>query len=244
MNKIKYLSMNRALRISLLKTIYINFRCFPFPVAIKLPIIISRYTKIKRIGKIVLECKPRIGMITIGFAGDDFILSKNMWNILNNRGVIIFRGKANLGIGSTIFVGKQGKLSIGENFTCNFQTRIICYEKITIGNTVRLAWDVQIFDTNFHYVEDIKTSSIIPKNQEVRIGDFCWINNRASIMKGTVINPYTIVASNSICNKNYENIPQFSIIGGIPAKLLKSGYKRIFDIEEELRLNNRFGFIK
>jgi acetyltransferase-like isoleucine patch superfamily enzyme len=244
MNKIKYLTFNRALRIGIFKTILINFSCFSFPVAIKLPIIVSRYTRLKKIGKILLEGKPSIGMITIGFAGDDFTLSKNMWNVINNRGVVIFRGKANVGIGSTIFVGKQGKLTFGENFTCNFNSKIICYEKITIGKTVRLAWDVQIFDTNFHYVENINTSSISPKNQEIRIGDFCWINNRTSIMKGTVINSYTIVASNSICNKNYEKIPQYSIIGGIPAKLLKSGYKRVFDIEEEIKLNKQFGFIK
>lgn len=48
-------------------------------------------------------------------------------------------------------------------------------------------------------------------------------------MKGTVIPDHTIVSSNSLCNKDYSDVPQFSIIGGIPARLISCNKKRCND---------------
>ena len=45
-------------------------------------------------------------------------------------------------------------------------------------------------------------------------------------MKGTKTPDYTIVASNSLCNKDYtKEITSESIIGGTPAKLITKNLK-------------------
>lgn len=245
MTKIRYLNVKRLLLIGFFKTLYINFRKLPFYDAIKLPIIVSKKTKFNNIDcEITINGPISSGMITIGFAGDDFSNPQKNWSFLNLRGKVVFNGKANFGVGSTLFVGKQAILIFGNDFTSGHQTKIICYEQITFGKTVRLAWESQVFDTNFHYIENLETKEITSKNQPVTIGNYCWIGNRTSIMKGTVLNDGTIVTSNSICNRDYSALPNNSIIGGSPAKLIKSGFLRVFDVKKEIELNAKFGFEK
>ena len=48
-------------------------------------------------------------------------------------------------------------------------------------------------------------------------------------MKGTVIPDNTIVASNSLCNKNYSEIGEYILLAGSPAELKKKGCKRLFE---------------
>jgi len=245
MKKIKYLNIKRVLLIGFFKTLNINFKKLPFNAAIKLPIIVSTKTKFN-----IVDCEITIkgpissGMITIGFAGDDFSNPQKNWSFLNLRGKVIFNGKANFGVGSTLFVGKQAVLTFGNDFTSGHQTKIICYEQISFGETVRLAWESQVFDTNFHYIENLETKEIASKNKPVIIGSYCWIGNRTSIMKGTILNDGTIVTSNSICNRDYTEFPNNSIIGGSPAKLIKSGFLRVFDVKKEIELSAKFGFDK
>lgn len=48
-------------------------------------------------------------------------------------------------------------------------------------------------------------------------------------MKGTQTPDYCITASNSICNKDYTNLPSYSLIAGSPAKFIKQGVRRLFE---------------
>ena len=45
------------------------------------------------------------------------------------------------------------------------------------------------------------------------------------IQKNTKTPDNTIISGKSLLNKDYR-VPEFSIIGGMPAKLLKTGYYR------------------
>ena len=38
---------------------------------------------------------------------------------------------------------------------------------------------------------------------------------------------FTIVASNSLVGKDYSDIPESSMIGGIPAKLIATGFRKV-----------------
>ena len=52
-------------------------------------------------------------------------------------------------------------------------------------------------------------------------------------MPGTITNDFFIAASNSLCNKDYTNLPMYSLVGGSPAKLLKTNVVRVLDKEEK-----------
>lgn len=92
----------------------------------------------------------------------------------------------------------------------------MCSQSITIGKRASISWESQIFYTDFHYI--VRDNSISNNKKEIIIGDFCWIGNRDSIMKGSVLPNYSVVASNSVVNKDYSNYGEESLFAGLPAK--------------------------
>lgn len=54
-----------------------------------------------------------------------------------------------------------------------------------------------------------------------------WVANSVSIMKGAYLPAYTVVASNSLVNKNFSEIGEHCLIGGIPAKYITNGVERL-----------------
>ena len=57
------------------------------------------------------------------------------------------------------------------------------------------------------------------KRKGIIIGKDCWIGAKVTILDGTVIGDGCIVAAGAVV-RGY--IPPYSIIGGIPAKVIKS----------------------
>ena len=123
------------------RSIPINFKLFPLRTALKFPLIISPFVKIKSLkGEIIIKnCEIKTGMIRIGF-GDvgifDRIFSRT---IIQLDGKIIFYGDTSIGHGSKISVGENGILEMGENFTITAETSIVCHKKIKFGNNVLIA---------------------------------------------------------------------------------------------------------
>ena len=202
------------------RSIPINFKLFPLKIALRFPVIISPFIKIKSLnGKIIIKnCNINPGMIRIGF-GDvgifDNVLSRT---IIQLDGEIIFYGKASIGHGSKISVGRNGILEIGENFTITAETSIICHKKIKFGNNVLISWENLFMDIDFHKIKSIE-NNIINEPKEIFIGNNVWIGCRNTILKGSQILNSCVIGSNSLINKKFDknNI----LIAGNPAKILK-----------------------
>lgn len=78
---------------SLWKTLYFNFKCFPYPIARKLPVYIGRNVVIARLdGQCSIESSPiRHGMIRIGcrdMAIQDLSAIKTIFDIRRGGGVL------------------------------------------------------------------------------------------------------------------------------------------------------------
>lgn len=58
-------------------------------------------------------------------------------------------------------------------------------------------------------------------------------------MKGTYLPAYTIVASNSLVNKNYLEMGEHCLIGGVPAKYITDGVERL--LLKDAEIDNLFG---
>ena len=54
----------------------------------------------------------------------------------------------------------------------------------------------------------------------IQIGDHCWIGTNAVLLAGTVLGDRCVVGAGSVVTKSF---PAGSVIGGVPAKLLKNG---------------------
>jgi len=224
-------------RLNIIKTIWHNFSCLPLRQALKLPIWIFANTKIYKLGKIEITAKIESGMIQIGRAY--FIHQQQNTTRIFNKGKIIFHGNTLIYNGCIIY--NMGQIIFGGYNFLTVNTRILVEKKLSIGKFTRVGFGSFFMDTNAHYLINIETGEVKNRESEIIIGNSCWISSGAIIQKGTILPDCTIVSSNSLVQKDYSKIiPPCSIIGGVPAKLLASGYRRIFNILEEKRLSEYF----
>ena len=222
----------RLMRLSLRKTIFLNFSLLPFWQAIKLPIICTRYTYFYSMsGRIVLTEPARFGMIRLGYFGEDVVTPRDARTLLQIEGTWETAGNVHLGLGVVMRIERGATFATETNVRISNRTKIICYDNIRVGHDTRIAWECQLIDTTFHYMRNIADGSVTELNKPIRVGAHNWIGNRANIMKGAYLPDYTIVAAGSLCNKHYD-FPEKSMIAGSPAKLVKTGIYRCLDDEE------------
>ncbi len=94
-------------------------------------------------------------------------------------------------------------------------------KKIILGERVKIAPNVSIFDSPFHYLWPVnkrakyKTSEL---DKDIIIGNDVWICTGCLILPGANIGDGTVIAANSLVNKSF---PANCLIGGIPAKIIK-----------------------
>lgn len=219
-------------RVVFFKTLYFNFRSLPFKLAIKCPIFLYEHLAIiSSSGNIRIEDTPICaGMIRWGRF--DSFRSQGKTRI-NNKGTIIFKGKGRMIRGNEICVWPNAVLSIGDDFFLGENTMIYCQKSISIGKSIRFAYHSQMFDTDFHYSMNINSGEVHKKEKAIVIGDYNWFGNKTTIKKGTKTpNHLTVAGSYSLLGKDYtKEIPEYSVIGGVPAKLLLTEYSRIWNNE-------------
>jgi acetyltransferase-like isoleucine patch superfamily enzyme len=95
--------------------------------------------------------------------------------------------------------------------------KCIISDKVSMGNYVMLARDVQIVgkDHNYHVVGVPIIMSGRPVSKKTIINDDVWIGARSTIMSGVTIGTGAIVAAGAVVTKD---VKAFEIVAGVPAK--------------------------
>jgi acetyltransferase-like isoleucine patch superfamily enzyme len=202
------------------KTIYFNLHYFKLKDALKFPAVVSHLVYLKQMkGTVLINTQLKFGMIKIGF-GDVGIFDRyklrTIWEV---SGCVIFHGSALFNHGARISI--HGDLIWGSNFNISSAVAIVCFKSIVFGDDIFIAWDTLIMDTDFHKI--ISNETIVNNPREIVIGSHVLIGCRCFIMKGTILADNSIVAANSVVNKEY--LDENCIIGGAPAKVLKTDVK-------------------
>lgn len=210
-------------------TFYINFRSFPLRQAIKFPLfaygwprIFSLYGDMECIG----TCKT--GMIKLNRTIDGAPSHTGTATEINNWGKILFHGPCKIHTANKINVYSTGTLNLGSDTMIMHHCNITAHKSVSIGDKSWITHRCQVIDSNFHFIADFEKGSVKKYSQPISIGNSCWICNSTTIAAGSTIPDFTIVASNSLVNRDMSNIPPESLIGGIPAKFLRSGLRRIY----------------
>jgi len=145
-------------------------------------------------------------------------------NALSKEG-IEFGNNVSLGSGTIIectgVIRELGeKLVIGNYVGFAQNCFIEVRGKITIGDNCIFASGVNMAAENHNY-----TNCEIPIRQQgatrkgIVINKDCWIGTKAIILDGVHIGEGSIIAAGAVVNKD---IPPYSIVGGVPAKIIKS----------------------
>jgi acetyltransferase-like isoleucine patch superfamily enzyme len=207
-------------------SVYFNFGILHFRQAIKLPFCCYVWPTIrKHQGKVIFDCpKIRRGMVRLGCQRTPILPQRSL--VWTNRGTIIFKGRCNIGHHSLIQVRENGVLEFGDQVGLNSGCRIICQKSIVLKYKVRVSWDCQIFDTNFHPLIDMVTDKPVKMQSPVIIGENVWVGHNVIISKGVRLADGIIVSSGSVV-KNTFKIPN-CIISGNPAQKVGESYKAEF----------------
>lgn len=183
----------KMFQVGLIKTLRFNIHYFGIK-GLKLPVLVSRHTRLSGLGGRVRIETPLFGCIHIGFDGVGVFDPRDR-AIWDNKGLIVFKGPATLGQGTRI--SNSGSLSFGRNFRITANSYIICQEEIDFGDNVLVSWECSFMDTDFHNVID-KENRKINLNKPISIGNNVWIGSKVSILKGTKIADNTVVAFGSL----------------------------------------------
>tara|TARA_B100000941_G_C28434414_1_gene516120 strand:- start:179 stop:760 length:582 start_codon:yes stop_codon:yes gene_type:complete len=136
----------------------------------------------------------------------------------NARLKIILQGNNSLH-SNTLFQG-SGTIIFGKNSFCGEFSVFGCNDKIEVGSNVMIAQAVTIRDTDHNFQRtDISMIEQGITSSTVVIEDDVWIGHGVTITKGVTIGKGSIIAAGAVVTKD---IPSYSIVGGIPAKVIKS----------------------
>jgi len=204
------------LLISLPKSILFNFYYLPLKQAIKLPILISYRLKLRYMGGSIQLDRASFGIVQIGFNSLGVITGNGdaLWNL---KGHIHFQGKARIGCHPIIQV--KGHVTFGEYFETGHHFVIICDKKISFDDNILLSWHVEFMDTDVHHIMNEHQKILnLPKSIEVK--SHTWIGSHVSVLKGSKLPEYSVVASRSVITKEFHQT--HCLFTGSPAIVKKT----------------------
>jgi acetyltransferase-like isoleucine patch superfamily enzyme len=123
-------------------------------------------------------------------------------------------------------VAKGGELTIGDNVGVT-SVALICHNKISIGNNVKIGINTVIYDTDFHSL-DARMRNSYPerldgvKSKPVIVHDGAFIGGHSTILKGVTIGKNSIVGAGSVV---FEDVPDEQVWAGNPARYVRDNYK-------------------
>lgn len=116
-------------------------------------------------------------------------------------------------------------LSIGDGCYIEQNVQIIAKRSVRIGNNVSIAGHCAIVDVTHPFGGDVPVGSdnigrhVLDDAAEVWIEDGCFVGFGSVVLPGIRLGAGCVVGANSVVNRSF---PPRSVIGGVPAKLLKS----------------------
>lgn len=135
------------------------------------------------------------------------ILPFNKFSIGNNSTIEDF-ATVNNGVGD-VFIGDRTRIGLG----CTI------IGPVKIGNDIMLAQNIVLSGLNHSYEDlslPISTQGIT--TSLIEVDDETWIGANSVIVAGIKIGKHCVIAGGSVVTKN---VPDYSIVGGNPARILK-----------------------
>lgn len=116
------------------------------------------------------------------------------------------------------FEGKNGCIEIKDHTTIEgAHIAVVASNKITLGKDCMLSSGIYISTTDSHSIVDSSGQRINP-DRDIVIGDHVWIGKQVNILKGVIISEHSVIGA---CSLVTSDVPAHSVVGGVPAKILR-----------------------
>lgn len=143
----------------------------------------------------------------------DYLMNEKSSEILNE---LLPNASKDLMIEPPFYCDYGYNIHCGQRVFFNFNCVILDVMKVNIGSFVFFGPSVHIYTASHPLEAKLRRKRAIAK--AVTIGDDCWIGGGAIICPGVTIGNRCVIAAGSLVN---TDIPDDSLAGGIPAKVLK-----------------------
>jgi acetyltransferase-like isoleucine patch superfamily enzyme len=155
--------------------------------------------------------------------GQGAILKRSLFvsyeSVVVGQNVLIFDHARIEVIGCYSEHGIQPSIIIGDGVVIQQRCHITAASTLNIGTNTSILFDVLITDIDHEYQTlNIPMSKQPLKVVKTTIGENCFIGSGAKINAGTTLGKHCIVGANSVVRGNF---PDYSVIVGIPAKIIK-----------------------
>lgn len=225
----------RRQHVNWFKTLLFNLRGLPLGQAVRLPVFVYGNTKLVSIGSVRIEAgQVSCGMVRIG-TRNFFADGATQWI---NSGTVVFRGRCLIEGGTC--VNNSGEIVMGRESRFCENNKILIVDRLEVGDSTRIAFDTVVMDTDFHTMVNVANGVAKRPSAPVHIGDYNWIGNRCIVKKGTVTPAFTIVSTLSMLNKDYTAASPYLLLGGCPARVLATGWRRLYNWEHGREINDYF----
>lgn len=230
--------------VNVIKTIYINLVCFPFKTAIRLPVFVGYRVQFIGLRRNCIRLNSakdvRTGMIELGMSRTPMKSPKGLYTLIriHKDSYIEMGNKVRVFSGGNLIAALGGVIHLGNDFTMNQQALIYASTYVFFGNHSGLSWESQVMDSDFHYTFNQNTKIVMDCRKPIMIGNYCYLGNRTTVMKGSFLPDYSILAGGSLLNKDFSNVnSKGNVFAGTPATLKKSGiYWYVNDnVEKKIR---------
>lgn len=224
------------LHINIPKTLYFNFKVFGFRQAIRFPVFLYGKVELEGIHRGCVELLSITRMGGVKFGGgwytEIYGCSNRFKSYLCIKGKMIIGTDVTINQGAVFSISDKAVVRIGNRVRFSERALLHSKESITIEDDCLIGWNTQIVDSDFHYI--INNGILKYRNAPVHLGRDVWLANGVSIMKGACLPAYSVVASNSLVNKDFTGSGERCLIGGIPAKCLKQNVERLMCKDAEV----------
>jgi acetyltransferase-like isoleucine patch superfamily enzyme len=182
--------------------------------------------QVKGDSQIHLEKTSKIinkGTFRLGFLGD----SRGLGRVATKqpcalhmleKSVLVINGVFNTEPGVIIWIWNGATLEVGANVNVCFNSRLLCFDSIKIGDDTMVSWDVEIRDSDTHVIS--REGYVMSK--PIQIGSHVWIGCKAMILKGVRIGDGAVVAAGAVVTRH---VPENCLVAGVPARIVKENVK-------------------
>jgi acetyltransferase-like isoleucine patch superfamily enzyme len=137
--------------------------------------------------------------------------------VLLRGGTIRFGPRVSVRRGSVLNV--SGTLELEADNILSYYTVIHCAERVVMHQWASTNEYCTIVDSRHFHTDDDTFFYENVESAPIEVGRNVWLANKSSVLMGVTIGERAIVAGHSVVNKD---VPAKSVVGGIPAKILRS----------------------
>ncbi|HTA27038.1 MAG TPA: acyltransferase [Bacteroidia bacterium] len=166
---------------------------------------------------IVNEGSLKVGIDFGYFDGGIYDSAKDRCKIFMINSTLEIHGNVSLYPGVLIYA-INAHIIIRNNTKINGNVEIISLKKIDIGEDCLFAEGIIVRDNDGHKFGSAGSISDELENKEIKIGNHCWIGQRAMILKGVTLDTNVIVGAGAVVAGSFQSNVA---VAGIPAKIIK-----------------------